>query len=140
MLGNLYVAAKYWAWGYSDGMANAGASSSKRRKKYLIDGAVYWARPDEVPELLAAVLTKPEAAPKQLKKAAPAVRGAAPAPQQAAVGTTLPAAPVAALEARFMSLLKQFTLAGEAELLAGLDMARAILDARDEEEVLLLLM
>lgn len=31
-------------------------------------------------------------------------------------------------------------LAGEAELLAGLERARAILDARDEEEVLLLLM
>ena len=143
MLGNLYVAAKYWAWGYSDGMANAGASSSsssKRRRKYVVDGQVYWAKPAEVPELLAAVLTKPEAAPKQLKKAAPAVRGAAPAPQQAELGTTLPAAPVVALEARFMALLKQFTLAGEAELLAGLERARAILDARDEEEVLLLLM
>ena len=139
MLGNLYVAAKYWAYGYSDGMANAGASGTQR-KKYLIDGAVVWARPAEVPELLAAVLTKQQPASEAIKQPAPAPRRAAPARQPEAAGTTLPAPPAVSLEARFMALLKQFTLAGEVELLAGLERARTILAERDDEEVLPLLL
>ena len=136
MLGNLYVAAKYWAWGYSDGMANAGASSSKRRKKYLIDGAVYWARPDEVPELLASALQAPAEAQKPLPQARsrPAKRA------KEKVAITLAKPQPASVEARFTALLQQFTLAGNEELQAGLRLAMAILAERDDEEVVLLLM
>jgi hypothetical protein len=139
MLGNLYVAAKYWAWGYSDGMANAGGSKGKQRRRYLIGERQYWADESELPGLILAVAAQPE------KQPAIASRTRAKAPKRALEATKQPdaipirPAPVVPLYERLEALRSQFTLADNADLLHALGIVALRLAEMEEDDEMILL-
>ena len=138
MLGNLYVAAKYWAWGYSDGMANAGASSSSsssKRRRVIIGDEVYWARDSDLPALLESLLVKPEEPVTSPREARKRARKRAKAPD------SIPVAKIAQMpvERRPEALVRAFEAVGEDILLRSLRMAMANLAEQDDEDVLVLL-
>jgi hypothetical protein len=137
MLGNLYVAAKYWGWGYSDGMANAGASSSKgKRRKVMIGDEVFWARDEDLPALMQTLLTQPQEVvamtPRMARKQA---RKRAKEPQAIYVARIAEIAP----EARLEALESMFEAVGEDILLRSLAIAVANLAEQDDEDLLVLL-
>lgn len=136
MLGNLYVQAKYWAWGYSDGMANAGSSKGKQRKRYLIGERQYWADESELPGLILAAAMKPEMPAKTPANAArkPQKRPQAPAVVQVAK------APERAPQARLEAFRQQFQMADSEVLLRSLQVAMARLaEMEDDDEMVLLI-
>ena len=138
MLSNLYVAAKYWAWGYSDGMANAGASSSSstgKRRRVIIGDEVYWARDSDLPALLESLLVKPEEPVTSPREARKRARKRAKAPE------SIPVARIAQMppERRPEALASAFEAVGEDILLRSLEIALANLAEQDDEDVLLLL-
>jgi hypothetical protein len=91
MLGNLYVAGRYWEAGYSDSeLAKAGGGRGKQRKRYLIGERQYWADESELPGLILAVAAQPE--PDQER---PAKRRSRPATRQPAKPKEQVAIPVA---------------------------------------------
>ncbi len=134
MLGNLYVAAKYWGYGYSDGMAHAGGSKSKRRK-VMIGDEVYWAKDSDLPALLESILTKPEEPATSPREARKRARKRARAPDSTPVARIAEVAP----ERRPEALARLFETVGEDILLRSLQMAAANLAEQDDEDVLLLL-
>jgi hypothetical protein len=140
VLGNLYVAAKYWAWGYSDGMANAGGSKGKQRRRYLIGDRQYWADESELPGLILAVAAKPE------KQPAPAVRTRAKAHKRAPEATKQVAAipirpaPVVPLYERLEAMRGQFTLADDSDLLHALGIVALRLAEMEEDDEMVLLL
>ena len=136
MLGNLYVAAKYWAWGYSDGMANAGGSKGKQRKKYLIGERVYWADESELPGLILAAAMKPEAPAKTPAKAAKRAQKRATAPAAVQVAK----APERAPQARLEAFRQQFQMADSEVLLRSLQVAMARLAEMEEDDEMVLLL
>jgi hypothetical protein len=130
MLGNLYVAAKYWAYGYSDGMANAGGA---KRRRYEIDGRIYWAAESELPGLIAAIVAKPVKAAPPSPRARRKAAKRAPGPTPARVST-----PVA--EARLERLQADFTRRADDTLLLALAEARARLEAQEDDDMTALLL
>lgn len=135
MLGNLYVVAKYWAWGYSDGMANAGASSSSKRRKVIIGEEVFWAKDSDLPALLESLLVKPEEPVTSPREARKRARKRAKAPESTPVAKIAQIAP----ERRADTLARAFEAVGEDILLRSLQIALANLAEQDDEDVLLLL-
>jgi hypothetical protein len=138
VLGNLYVAAKYWAWGYSDGMANAGGGKGKQRRRYLIGDRQYWANESELPGLILAVAAQPE------KQLAPASRTRAKAPKRAQEAPqprieAIRPAPVVPLYERLEALRSQFTLADNADLLQALGIVALRLSEMEEDDEMILL-
>jgi hypothetical protein len=139
MLGNLYVAAKYWAWGYSDGMANAGGSKGKQRRRYLIGDRQYWADESELPGLILAVAAQPEKQPE------PAVRTRAKAPKREPEATKQPdaipirPAPVVPLYDRLEALRAQFAAAENELLLRSLAIVAQRLQEMEEDDEMILL-
>jgi hypothetical protein len=139
MLGNLYVAAKYWAYGYSDGMANAGGNKGKQRRRYLIGDRQYWADESELPGLILAVAAQPEKQPEAVQKTrAKAVKRAANGPKVAE------AIPIArprerTLESVLEALREQFTLAEDEVLLRSLAIAAQRLAEQEEDDEMVLL-
>jgi hypothetical protein len=131
VLGNLYVAAKYWGYGYSDGMAHAGGS---KRRKVMIGEEVYWAKDSDLPALLESILTKPEEPATSPREARKRARKRAKAPD------STPVAKIAqiATEGRPEALARLFESVGEDILLRSLQIAVANLAEQDDEDVLLL--
>ena len=136
MLGNLYVAAKYWAWGYSDGMANAGSGSGRRtRKRYEIDGRIVWAHESELPDILTALLRRPEPQPKTLAKARKQ-----PAKAKKAVQSTQIATPtVDRVAARLDALAAMFQRLPDQTLALALADARNRIEMQEDEDLVILL-
>jgi hypothetical protein len=132
VLGNLYVAAKYWAYGYSDGMANAGGS---KRRKVVIGEEVFWAKDRDLPALLESLLTKPEEAPQAPREARKRARKRAKASEAIPITKIAQVAP----ERRPAALESVFEAVGEEVLLYSLQVALSNLAEQDDEEVLLLL-
>lgn len=136
MLGNLYVAAKYWAWGYSDGMANAGGSKGKQRKKYVIGERVYWADESELPGLILAAAMKPEAPDQTPAKPVKRAQKRVAAPVVVQVAKQQPSSPQDRLEA----FRQQFQMADSEVLLRSLEIAaQRLADMEEEDEMVLLL-
>jgi hypothetical protein len=139
VLGNLYVAAKYWAWGYSDGMANAGGGKGKQRRRYLIGDRQYWANESELPGLILAVAAQPE------KQLAPASRTRAKAPKRAQEATKqqdaipIRPAPVVPLYDRLAELRAQFAAAENEILLRSLAIVAQRLQEMEEDDEMILL-
>ena len=140
MLGNLYVRAKYWAWGYSDGMANAGGSKGKQRKRYLIGERQYWADESELPGLILAIAGKPQPEPKRPAKRRnrPATRPLANPQEQEAIPVAKPRERT--LEAVLEALRVQFTLAEDEVLLRSLALAAQRLAEMEEDDEMVLLL
>ncbi len=140
MLGNLYVAAKYWAWGYSDGMANAGGSKGKQRRRYLIGERQYWADESELPGLILAIAGKPEPEPQRpaKRRSRPITRPIARQQEQEAIPVAKPRART--LEAVLEALRAQFALAEDEVLLRSLAIAAARLVEMEEDDEMVLLL
>jgi hypothetical protein len=131
VLGNLYVAAKYWGYGYSDGMAHAGGG---KRRKVMIGDEVYWAKDSDLPALLESILTKPEEPATSPREARKRARKRAKAPDSTPVAKIAQIAP----ERRPEALARLFETVGEDILLRSLQIAVANLAEQDDEDVFLL--
>jgi hypothetical protein len=127
-----YVEPDYWESDLSDArLPDAGTS----RRRYVVDGRNYWARPDEVPALLEAVLKQPPA-PVAKRTARGRQRPAKALPR--APATTL-SEPVIA--ARYAALRIEFEQRDDGALLAALHGAYLRLARRrDEDDVEALLL
>jgi hypothetical protein len=138
MLGNLYVAGRYWEAGYSDSeLAKAG--SGKQRKRYLIGDRQYWADESELPGLILAVAAKPVKQPVAVAKArAKVARRAQDAPEQRKAIPIRPA-PVVPLHDRLEALRAQFAAAENEILLRSLAIVAAKLQEMDEDDEMILL-
>ena len=135
MLGNLYVAARYWAYGYSDGMRHAGGVG-KKRKRYLIGDRQYWATEAELPNLIFAAATKPQP---EAKKPAKAPKRAQERTQPAAK-VVEPAGLETAPQARLEAFRQQFAMADDEVLLRSLAIAAARLAEMEEDDEMVLLL
>jgi hypothetical protein len=138
MLGNLYVAAKYWAWGYSDGMANAGGSRGKQRRRYLIGDRQYWADESELPGLILAAAAKPESRPAVVAKGRAKAAKRAPEAAEPKVEAIRPA-PVVPLHDRLEALRAQFAAAENEVLLRSLAIVAQRLQEMEEDDEMILL-
>jgi hypothetical protein len=139
MLGNLYVAAKYWAWGYSDGMANAGASRGKQRKRYLIGDRQYWADESELPGLILAVAAQPEKHPVTAARTRAKAPKRAPEEQKQQQAIPIRPAPVVPMYDRLEVLRVQFAAAENEILLRSLAIVAARLQEMEEDDEMILL-
>jgi hypothetical protein len=138
MQGNLYVAAKYWAYGYSDGMSHAGGNKGKR-KRYVIGERQYWAHESELPGLILAVAAHPLPQPAPVAKGrAKAAKRAQEAPKQPDAVPIRPA-PVVPLHDRLEALRAQFAAAENEILLRSLAIvAQKLQEIEDDDEMILL--
>ena len=140
MLGNLYVAAKYWAWGYSDGMANAGGSKGKQRRRYLIGDRQYWADESELPGLILAVAAQPEKQPAPVARTRAKAPKRAPEAQKQQQDIPIRPAPVVPLYDRLEDLRAQFAAAENDILLRSLAIVAARLQEMEEDDEMVLLL
>jgi hypothetical protein len=139
MLGNLYVAAKYWAWGYSDGMANAGGSKGKQRRRYLIGDRQYWADESELPGLILAAAANPESRPAVVARGRAKVAKRAQEVPKSPDAVPIRPAPVVPLHDRLEALRAQFAAAENEILLRSLAIVAQRLQEMEEDDEMVLL-
>lgn len=124
----------------SDGMANAGGSKGKQRKRYLIGERHYWADESELPGLILAVAGKPEPAPARLEKTRAKARKRAPEAPKVVEATPVTKPRERTLEAVLEAMRAQFTLAEDEVLLRSLAIAAARLAEQEEDDEMVLLL
>lgn len=114
--------------------------NKRRRKRYEIDGRVYWAQESELPSLIEALLKRPDLAPEPAKESTPKLVKRPVARQRQEQATTVATPQPSGSEARFMAMLREFEARQSAELLSALAIARDRIIEIDDEEALLLLL